>query len=189
MFKGQRSSFRQLAADVDRIAKGLISLGVAPGEKVAIWLNHCPEWIHAMFACAKIGAVHLPVNTRFRTADVAYVLRQSNTTTLITHDVSGPVDYLAMARALLGDRGKHMLKIGGENVDPVEVEGYLLEQRGVQQVAVVGYPDPKLAEVAVAFVQREPGAAVTADEIVASCRGRIASFKIPGPSSSWTSCR
>jgi fatty-acyl-CoA synthase len=101
-FKGRRDTFRQLATDVDRVAKGLIHLGVAPGEKVALWLNNCPEWIHAMVACAKIGAVHVPVNTRLRTADLEYVLRQSNSATLITHDVSGPIEYLAMAREVIG---------------------------------------------------------------------------------------
>jgi fatty-acyl-CoA synthase len=97
-FRDQRLSFRDLAERVDGVARGLIDLGVKPGEKVAIWLMNCPEWQEAMFACARIGAVFVPVNTRFRTADVEYVLRQSGTTTLITHDVSGPVDYLAMAR-------------------------------------------------------------------------------------------
>jgi fatty-acyl-CoA synthase len=72
-----------------------------------------------------------------------------------------------------------MLKIGGENVDPMEVEGYLLQHPGVGQVAVVGYPDPRLTEVGVAFVEPLPGATLTADEILAGCRGRIASFKIP----------
>ena len=67
-------------------------LRVRPGEKVAIWLVNCPEWIFAMFALAKIGAVHVPINTRFRTVDLAQVLERSNTSTLITHDVSGPVD-------------------------------------------------------------------------------------------------
>jgi fatty-acyl-CoA synthase len=52
-FKGSRFSFGELATEVDRLAKGLIQLGVTPGEKVAIWLQNCPEWIHAMFACAK----------------------------------------------------------------------------------------------------------------------------------------
>ena len=75
VFRDRRIAFRQLPAEVDRVAKGLIHLGVAPGEKVAIWLTNCPEWICAMFACAKIGAVHVPVNTRLRTADVECVLR------------------------------------------------------------------------------------------------------------------
>ena len=93
-------TFRQIAAEVDRVARGLIGAGVLPGEKVAIWLVNRPEWIFAMFALAKIGAVHVPVNTRFRTVDLAQVLERSNTSTLITHDVSGPVDYLAMVGEL-----------------------------------------------------------------------------------------
>jgi fatty-acyl-CoA synthase len=100
-FRDRRYSFRELAAEIDRAARALIHLGVAPGEKVAIWLTNCPEWIHALFACARIGAIHVPLNTRLRTADVEYVLRQSESRTLITHDVSGPVDYLAMVRELV----------------------------------------------------------------------------------------
>ncbi len=76
-------------------------------------------------------------------------------------------------------RYKDMLKIGGENVDPMEVEGYLLQHPGVQHAAVVSYPDATLTEVGVAFVQRQPGTVVTEAEVVASCRGRIASFKVP----------
>jgi len=100
VFRQRRYSFRQIAAEVDRVARGLIRAGVRPGEKVAIWLVNCPEWIFAMFALAKIGAVHVPINTRFRTVDLAQVLERSNTSTLITHDASGPVDYLAIVREL-----------------------------------------------------------------------------------------
>jgi fatty-acyl-CoA synthase len=76
-------------------------------------------------------------------------------------------------------RYKDMLKVGGENVDPVEVEGFLASRAGVLEVAVVGRPHAKLSEVPVAFVVRRPGALLTADELITSCRGRIASFKIP----------
>jgi len=99
-FEGHRWTFAQLKEDVDRIARGLMSLGVQPGEKVALWMPNRPEWIHALFAVAKIGAVLVPVNTRFRTADLDYVVRQSDTATLITVDRSGPVDYLGMVREL-----------------------------------------------------------------------------------------
>src|SRR6266849_1035557 len=100
VFRERRYTFRQIAAEVDLVARGLIGAGVRPGEKVALWLINCPEWIFAMFALTKIGAVHVPINTRFRTVDLAQVLERSTTTSLITHDVSGPVDYLAMVREL-----------------------------------------------------------------------------------------
>ena len=109
VFRDRRYSFRQVAAEVDRVARGLIHAGIEPGEKVALWLLNCPEWIFAMFALAKIGAVHVPVNARFRTVDLAQVLERSNAATLIIHDVSGPVDYLGMVRELaaLDEAGGH----------------------------------------------------------------------------------
>jgi fatty-acyl-CoA synthase len=76
-------------------------------------------------------------------------------------------------------RYKDMLKIGGENVDPMEVEAFLMAHPAVNLAAVVSYPDARLAEVGVAFVRVEPGRAVTSDDVLAHCRGRIASFKIP----------
>jgi fatty-acyl-CoA synthase len=76
-------------------------------------------------------------------------------------------------------RYKDMLKIGGENVDPMEVEAFLMSHAAVDVAAVVGLPDARLAEVAVAFVQLAPGSALTEREVIEHCRGRVASFKIP----------
>src|SRR5437660_1719807 len=353
VFRERRYTFREIATEVDRVARGLIRAGVRPGEKVAIWLVNCPEWIFAMFALAKIGAVHVPINTRFRTVDLVQVLERSNTSTLITHDVSGPVDHLAMVRELaeldgaggarrvrsrrlpdlervivasdrehsgawswpelleaarsvdaaavtaraaavrptdtvfimytsgttgfpkgvmrdhsllahLADRYRRLqsserdvfvnylplfhifgyvdgplgsmlagyrqiltdtfdpdealdlieregathidgfdthlkllvdaqesrprnlstlrtgvIAVGGENVDPTEVESYLNGYPGVSQAAVVSYPDARLGEMVVAFIQVTSGARVAPEGVIAFCRGRIASFKIP----------
>jgi acyl-CoA synthetase (AMP-forming)/AMP-acid ligase II len=76
-------------------------------------------------------------------------------------------------------RYKDMLKVGGENVDPMETEGLLLEHPEVQQAAVVGLPDERLGEVAVAYVQRRPDSAIDAEDVMAHCRGKVASFKLP----------
>ena len=62
---------------------------------------HRPEWIDALFAIMKIGAVLVPVNTRFRTEDMAYVLGQSDAAAVILAERSGPVDYLGMMRAVV----------------------------------------------------------------------------------------
>ena len=100
-FQGRRWTFEQLKADADAAARGLMQCGVRPGDKVALWLTNCPEWLHIQCAVAKIGAILVPINTRFRTTDLEYVLRQSDSSTLITTDRSGPVGYLDMARELL----------------------------------------------------------------------------------------
>src|SRR5882672_11193201 len=76
----------------------LIAAGVGHGEHVALWLNNCDDWIFIAFAVQKIGAVLVPINTRFRSRDLSYVLAQSDSVFLITHDRSGPVDYAGMVR-------------------------------------------------------------------------------------------
>jgi fatty-acyl-CoA synthase len=76
-------------------------------------------------------------------------------------------------------RIKDMLKIGGENVAALEIENFLVSHPDVLIVAVVGVPDDHYGEVAAAFVELRPGAQADAEELVAYCRGRIASFKVP----------
>jgi fatty-acyl-CoA synthase len=100
-FKGRRWSFADLSAGIDRLARGLIAQGVQPGEKVALWMVNRPEFIEAMFAVMKIGAVLVPINTRLRTEDTAYILGQSDSAALLFAERSGPVDYLGMVKELL----------------------------------------------------------------------------------------
>ena len=76
-------------------------------------------------------------------------------------------------------RFKDQLRVGGENVSPAEVEAFLMAHEAIDQVAVVGYPDARLGEVAVAFVVAASGQTVTSEETAAYCKGRIASFKSP----------
>jgi fatty-acyl-CoA synthase len=99
-FKGRRWSFAELSHGVDRLARGLLALGVRPGEKVALWMVNRPEFIEAMFAVTKIGAILVPINTRLRTEDTAYILGQSDSAALLIADRSGPVDYLGMVKEL-----------------------------------------------------------------------------------------
>jgi fatty-acyl-CoA synthase len=104
-FQGTRWTFAELSARVDAVAKGLLELGITPGDKVALWMVNRPEWIEAMFAIMKIGAVLVPVNTRFRTEDMAYVLGQSDAVAVILAERSGPIDYLALMRQVVPARG------------------------------------------------------------------------------------
>ena len=110
VFGASRYTFREVAARIDEAARRLIAAGVGHGEHVALWLNNCDDWIFIAFAVQKIGAVLVPINTRFRSRDLAYVLAQSDSSFLITHDRSGPVDYAALVREAVdvagGRRGR-----------------------------------------------------------------------------------
>ena len=85
----------------------------------------------------------------------------------------------AEGRVTFRGRLKDMLKVGGENVAAVEIEGYLALHPAVRLAQVVGLPDEKYGEVPVAFIELVPDAAATEAEMIAFCRGEIASFKIP----------
>ncbi len=110
VFKGRRWTFAELSEEIDRVAKGLLRLGVERGQTVALWMVNRPEFIETAFAVMKLGAVLVPVNTRFRTEDVAYVLSQSDASTLIIAERSGPVDYFRMVRRLAPSLGHGELR-------------------------------------------------------------------------------
>jgi fatty-acyl-CoA synthase len=76
-------------------------------------------------------------------------------------------------------RYKEMLKVGGENVDPVEVEALLQSHPAIAQIKVVGVPDARLHEVGCACAILIPGTDLSAEEMMAFCRGKVAGFKIP----------
>ncbi|HEY5757158.1 MAG TPA: AMP-binding protein, partial [Steroidobacter sp.] len=76
-------------------------------------------------------------------------------------------------------RIKDMLKVGGENVAAAEIEAFLGRHPAVKMTQVVGRPDEYYGEVAVAFVELLPGKQAEAAELIAFCKGRLASFKVP----------
>lgn len=76
-------------------------------------------------------------------------------------------------------RIKDMLKVGGENVTPLEVEAHLSTHPAVQLVQVVGRPSEKYGEEPVAFVQLADGTSATEEELIAFCHGEMASYKVP----------
>ncbi len=78
-----RKNFSQLREKFDEVAKGLMALGIAKGEKVAIWANNLPEWVYTQYGSARMGAVLVTVNTNYRSNELEYLLQQSDTTTLI----------------------------------------------------------------------------------------------------------
>jgi fatty-acyl-CoA synthase len=82
-------------------------------------------------------------------------------------------------RVAFHGRLKDMLKVGGENVASVEIEGYLATHPKIKLSAVVGLDDSKYGEVPVAFIELKPGVVATESEIIDFCQGEIASFKIP----------
>lgn len=80
--RGLRYTYRQLNDVCRNVAKGLLSMGIRKGDHVSIWAYNVPEWVVLQFATAKIGAVLVTVNTSYKSAELEYILNQSDSTTL-----------------------------------------------------------------------------------------------------------
>ena len=89
-----RLTYREFNRMVDETAKGLMALGIQKGEKVGVWATNIPFWVIFQFATAKIGAVLLTVNTNYKTAELEYLLSQSETENLFIIDRFQDTDYV-----------------------------------------------------------------------------------------------
>ncbi len=76
-------TYSEFRDDVDTFARSLVAMGVKPGSHVAVWCSNVPQWYIAFWATVKIGAVLVTVNTAYKIHEVEYLLRQSDTHTLI----------------------------------------------------------------------------------------------------------
>jgi fatty-acyl-CoA synthase len=122
VFKGERVTYDQLRRRADDFARGLLALGLGPGDHVVLWMPNCVEWSVANLGIAKIGAVTVTCNSRYKAIEVGYVLRQSDAKALIMIDRFGAagIDYLEILEELCpgGDRAafptlRHVVVLGG----------------------------------------------------------------------------
>ncbi|SFA43637.1 fatty-acyl-CoA synthase [Parageobacillus thermantarcticus] len=81
--RGLRMTYKQFDDYCRLVARGFMGLGIEKGEHVAIWATNVPEWLACQFATGKMGAVLVTVNTNYRAAELEYLLKQSDSTTLL----------------------------------------------------------------------------------------------------------
>ena len=98
---GDRFTYREFHAEVERVARGLMSIGIQKGQHVGIWATNYTEWVLTQFATAKIGAVLVNVNPAYRTHELAYLLEQSQLTALVLIGRFRTSDYVAMVNELI----------------------------------------------------------------------------------------
>jgi fatty-acyl-CoA synthase len=92
--RGLRYTYQEFNALCDRVAKGLLSLGIRKGDHLAIWATNVPEWLILQFATAKIGAVLVTVNTSYKSSELEYVLKQSDSAVLFLVQGFKGTDYV-----------------------------------------------------------------------------------------------
>ncbi len=93
-------TYEQFRRDVDECAAALISLGVKAGDHVAIWATNVPQWFVTFWATTKIGAVLVTVNTAYKIHEIEYLLKQSDTHTLVMVEYCKDINYKEIIEAL-----------------------------------------------------------------------------------------
>ena len=86
-------TYEQFRRDVDECAAALISLGVKAGDHVAVWATNVPQWFITFWATTKIGAVLVTVNTAYKIHEIEYLLKQSDTHTLVMVESCKDINY------------------------------------------------------------------------------------------------
>ncbi|WP_407081100.1 AMP-binding protein [Evansella halocellulosilytica] len=94
--RGLRYTYREFDDRCRQVAKGLMKLGIERGENVAIWATNRPEWVTTQFATGKMGAVLVTVNTNYRTAELEFLLNQSDATTIFLMESYRDASYIDM---------------------------------------------------------------------------------------------
>jgi acyl-CoA synthetase (AMP-forming)/AMP-acid ligase II len=147
----QRIERRELQARVDGVARALIASGVAPGDRVAIWAPNSLEWIVTALAITSAGGVLVPVNTRFRGAEAAFILQRSGARALFTVRGFLDTDYpalLASAGTPLPALAHTILLAGEPDDDAIGLDVFVGRGASVRaseldaRVAAVGPDDP-----------------------------------------------
>jgi fatty-acyl-CoA synthase len=127
---GRRWAYRELAAEVEAGALGLLARGIGTGDRVGIWAPNCAEWVFLQYATARIGAILVTINPAYRSHELGYVLNQAGVRLLVAAPKFKASDYRAMVAEVRGDcpRLEDVLFIGdpewtalldaGRGVDP-----------------------------------------------------------------------
>src|SRR5829696_8139469 len=101
--QGRRWTYAALRADVDRLARALLAIGVTTGDRVGIWAPNCWEWTLVQYATAKIGAILVNINPSYRSHELHYVLRQAGVSTLVAAESFRTSSYRQMIDEVTDD--------------------------------------------------------------------------------------
>jgi len=96
-----RETYAQFLDNCVRTAKGFMALGIQRGERVSVWTTNLPEWVYLQFGLSMIGAVLVTVNTNYKSHELEYILKQSDSTTLVLMDSHRDTNYYDIAREVV----------------------------------------------------------------------------------------
>jgi fatty-acyl-CoA synthase len=141
----RRWTYAELDAEVDRVARGLLALGLEKGDRAAIWAPNYPEWVLAQYATAKLGVILVNVNPAYRSHELAYVLNQSGARLLLSAVAHKTSDYRAMAEQARGECAalQAVVYIGDPTWDEMVAGGDAVPAEAVRErSSLLSFDDP-----------------------------------------------
>ncbi|WP_297094916.1 AMP-binding protein [uncultured Draconibacterium sp.] len=125
-----RFSYKQFNERVDRLAKGLLFIGIKPGDKVGVWAKNVPDWTTLMFATAKIGAILVTVNTNYKLSELEYILKNADINSLFIVDGYRDSDYVKMVFELVPElKSQPRGKLKSEKFPQLKNVGFIGQQK------------------------------------------------------------
>ncbi|HYQ56226.1 MAG TPA: AMP-binding protein [Draconibacterium sp.] len=125
-----RFSYKQFNERVDQLAKGLLFIGIKPGDKVGVWAKNVPDWTTLMFATAKIGAILVTVNTNYKLAELDYLLKNADINTLFIVDGYRDSDYVEMLFELVPElKSQPRGKLKSDKYPKLKSVGFIGQQK------------------------------------------------------------
>ena len=124
-FQGIRHTYRQLAEHVDRLARGLLGLGLHKGDRVGMWSPNNAEWVYLQFAAAKVGVILVNVNPAYQTEELRFALAQSGCRALVSATGFKTSDYAVMVDSVRGSLPhlEHVVFLGTPDWDSLLAGG------------------------------------------------------------------
>lgn len=99
--RGLRFTWKQFDERVNHLAKGMLAIGIEKGTHVGLWATNVPDWLTFLYACARIGAVCVTVNTNYKQNELEYLCEHSDMHTLCIIDGTWECDYVDMTYKML----------------------------------------------------------------------------------------
>jgi acyl-CoA synthetase (AMP-forming)/AMP-acid ligase II len=198
----ERITYAELVVAARALAAGLMARGVAPGDRVAIWLPNGVDWLVAHWGAALAGALVVPLNTRYRPAEVRYILTQSGAAALVMRDHFLQTDYLAGLGDILAGglpelravivrqtRSSALVAPALSWEDALRQGTTVLRERLAAATAAIGPDDVHLLEYTSGTTGYPKGAMLTHGGLMKSARHHSAAWRfqpgdailVPGP--------
>jgi len=124
-FQNVRLTYSEFARECDRVARGLLAMGLEKGDRVGIWSPNNAEWVLVQYATAQIGVILVNINPAYRTHEVRYALQQSGCRALVAATDFKTSDYRAMIEEVRPDLGdlEHVVYLGTGDWDQLLASG------------------------------------------------------------------